>query len=327
MNQLDLLEAMGEIKQEHRLRAFEKPQIVHRKTHRFVAAACFLLIAGAAFGLAHGIKAPEKAGTEQSIAAEITEIAAENITAENTQTTAAAQIIASEAEDASEKTVPAHTGRVSGGDAGAAAGPGTVAAQPVSPSEPENVPEILTEAAAEPAPAQTETTAAEAGPAQTQAAQTQTEPAQTEPAQTQTEPSQTEPVICTLAADASVHASYAGLDGTSVFTDKDAKYCYDWIRDLGTPEVYVRPIESKFFEMIPEQNSRPAVMLTFDEPQSMTVYDLEAEEYRTRDNIKGFYVRKVGGLYYIIFIEDRTYFNDGFTVIELTVVPNGWPIW
>ncbi len=326
MNQLDLLEAMGEIKQEHRLRAFEKPQIVHRKTHRFVAAACFLLIAGAAFGLAHGIKAPEKAGTEQSIAAEITEIAAENITAEDTQTTAAAQIIASEAEDASEKTVPAHTGRVSGGDAGAAAGPGTVAAQPVSPSEPENVPEILTEAAAEPAPAQTETTAAKAGPAQTQAAQTQTEPAQTEPAQTQTEPSQTEPVICTLAADASVRASYGSRINAYGLPAEQAKECYDWILELGTPEVYVRPWKDKYFDMVKKGNNTPAVLLTFDEPQSMTVYDLEAEEYRTRDNITGLWVRKVDGLYYIVFL-NGTYFDDGFTVIELTVVPNGWDYW
>lgn len=321
MNELNLFEAMGDIKKEYRQRAFAKPRIVQHKTHRIVAAACFLLIAGAAFGLARGIKAPEKAGAEQSIAAEITEVAEANVTeAAETQTTAAAQTTVREA-NAPEKTEPARSGVVSGGGAGAEAGPGTVAAQPVSPSEPEDVPEIVTDAAAE-TTAQTETTAARTETAAAPAEPEQTEPEQTEPEQPQTEPAE----ICLLAKDAAVHATYSSVNGGGGMPEEQAALCYDWIRGLGIPEVYVRPMKGKYFEMTKEGNQKPAVLLTFDEPQSMTVYDLEAGEYRTRDNITGLWVRKVEDMYYIVFMNGLP-FDDGFTVIELTDVPDGWYWW
>jgi hypothetical protein len=241
------------------------------------AAACFLLIAGGTFVLTRRGSTPrESIMNEQSLAAEVTEIAAV------TETTA-------ESMAASQTTVETTA---------------TITTPEEGQSEPAAVIALTV-------PAMPET--AEASPAKTQPASVQTTVTAAEITTTAetTTTTQTQITPEDLARIIS-HRSEADL--------KNKEKIYRWLQELGTPEVEIDKMRENYY--LTDLQNKPMKELRFGEPQSMTVFDVNRGENRTKDGISQIWIRKLDGDYYIIFFNQNNTFDEDFSVVKLLSKPN-----
>lgn len=272
----------------------KKPLITRHWAKIAAAAACFLLIAGGTFVLTRKGSTPrESIMNEQSLAAEVTEIAA--VTETTAETLAASQTTA--------KTTA------------------TTAVSEEGKSEPAAVTALTV-------PAMPETT--EAAPAETQPASVQTTvtaadiTTTAETTITAEETTTTEislpfvivnPELPEVSAQIYQNGSRRSLD------DLRAEDIYQWLQDLGTPKVEVCRMRQTYFLTNWSDPDKLTLTLSFSKSQCMTVYDAAAGEARTRDGIKSLAIRKMDGAYYIIFFSESSYFDDGFTVVKLLNTP------
>ena len=280
MNPEEFILMMNDLPDKMLVSALQKKMVITQ--HRLkisAAAACFLLIAGGTFALTRRGSTPrESIMNEQSLAAEVTEIAAV------TETTA-------ESMAASQTTVE-------------------TTATITTPKEKLSEPAAVT---APTVPAIPETT--EAAPAETQPASVQTTVTAAEITTTAetTTTTQTQLTPEDLARIIS-HRSEAEL--------KEKEKIYRWLQELGTPEVEICEMRQSHFSKTLYDDPKSTRTLRFCEPQSMTVYDVNTGETRTRDGVYEFWICRIDGEYYIIFFDLASYIDDGFSVVKLVFQPS-----
>jgi len=243
------------------------------------AAACFLLIAGGTFALTRRGSTPrESIMNEQSLAAEVTEIAA--VTETTAESMAASQTTA--------KTTATTAVPEEGQSEPAAVTALTVPA----------IPETTEAAPAETQPASVQTTVTAADITTTAETTTTT--------QTQLTPEDLARIIS--------HRSEAEL--------KEKEKIYRWLQELGTPEVEICEMRQSYFSTTLYDDPKSTRTLRFCEPQSMTVYDVNTGETRTRDGVYEFWICRIDGEYYIIFFDLASYIDDGFSAVKLVFQPS-----